>query len=448
MLTDLKQAGAVKYITALFLLASTATTVRGQQPDSLKNDRLSIHGQTTVITQFKPSFNAKYSGANSLVPQQENKTSITSTLYLGVRLWKGACAYINPEIAGGSGLSEALGIAAATNGETFRIGNPAPQTYVARFFYEQVFALTRKNNYLLTDFNQLGGYLPTSYLSFTIGKIGVADYFDGNTFSHNPRTQFMSWALMDNGAWDYPANTRGYTPSMILAYVSPSHELRYGFSLVPLTANGSEMNFNISKAGSHTIEYTHRHKIGKQQGAIRILGFFTTANMGNYRQSITLNPVSANITDARKYGNTKYGFGINAEQNLSNALGCFLRASWNDGNNETWAFTEIDRSISAGLVLTGVRWKRENDKIGLAYVTSGISQPHKGYLKAGGKGFMLGDGNLNYSLEHLAELYYSAELVTDHLYLTGTYQFLVNPGYNSDRHGPVNIFSVRLHARI
>ncbi len=448
VISHFKRLTRLKNITTFLLLTLTYLTINAQKIDSVKNDRFSIHAQTTVINQFKPSFSAKYTGENSLITQQESKTSITATLYMGLRLWKGASLFIDPEIAGGSGLSEALGIAEATNGETFRIGDPSPQIYLARLFYKQVFALTSEKNYQATDFNQLGEHLPSKYFAFTVGKIGVADYFDDNQYSHDPRTQFMSWALMDNGAWDYPANTRGYTPSIVLEYVSPIQELRYSFSLVPLTANGLEMNWNISKASSHTIEYTHRHKIKDQPGVIRLLAFFTTTNMGNYRQSIALMPVNPNIEDTRKYGNTKYGFGINAEQRIVNDLGCFLRASWNDGNNETWEFTEIDRSISVGLSLTGKRWKRENDNVGIAYVTSGISSPHKDYLRAGGKGFMLGDGNLNYSLEHLTELYYSAELVKKNIYLTGAFQFLVNPGYNQDRQGPVYIFSVRMHARI
>jgi high affinity Mn2+ porin len=438
---------SVKFIPTLLLL-TIPLTVQAQQTDSLTNERFSIHAQTTVINQFKPAFQAPYSGDNSLVTQQESKTSLTSTLYMGLRLWKGASVFVNPEIAGGSGLSEALGIAAATNGETFRIGDPAPKIYLARLFYKQVFALTHERTYQSSDFNQLGESVPDTYFSFTIGKIGAADYFDDNEFSHDPRTQFLSWALMDNGAWDYPANTRGYTPSLVLEYVSPKYELRYGFSLMPLTANGNEMNWDISKSGSHTLEYTHRHTFRGQPGAIRLLGFFTTTRMGNYKQSLALNPTEPSIADARQYGNTKYGFGVNAEQQITGAVGGFFRASWNDGNNETWAFTEIDRSLSAGLSIAGLRWKRENDHIGIAYVTSGISDPHQAYLKAGGKGFMLGDGKLNYSWEHLAELYYAAKLVEKHLYLTGTYQFLVNPGYNRDRQGPVNIFSVRLHASI
>lgn len=446
----------LKSLMPLFILIKINMPLHAQQTDSVSNDRFSIHAQTTIINQFKPAFSAKYTGDNSLTPQKESKTSITSTLYMGARLWNGASVFINPEIAGGSGLSEALGIAAATNGETFRIGDPAPQIYLARLFYRQVFALTDKTKpketqffYNHSDFNQIATIEPNKYFAFTVGKIGVADYFDDNKFSHDPRTQFMSWALMDNGAWDYPANTRGYTPSIVLEYVSPKHELRYGFSLVPLTANGNDMNWDISKAGSHSFEYTHKHKINNQNGAIRVLGFLTTANMGNYLQSITLNPAKPNIEETRQYGNLKYGVGINAEQNITNDMGCFLRASWNDGNNETWAFTEIDHSISAGFSMTGQRWKRENDNLGIAYVASGISNPHKEYLRSGVKGFMLGDGNLNYSLEHLTELYYySAELAKDHIYTTGAYQFLVNPDYNRDRQGPVNVFSIRLHARI
>lgn len=383
-----------------------------------------------------------------MLPQQESQTSVTSTLFLGTRLWKGASVFINPELAGGSGLSQALGVAAATNGETFRIGDPAPKIYLARLFYRQVFALSQATVAQPSDFNQLEEQLPVRYFAFTAGKISIADYFDDNTFSHDPRMQFMSWALMSNGAWDYPANTRGYTPSLVLEYVTPEQELRYGMSLVPVTANGNNMNWNLSKASSHTLEYTHRHTIKGKEGAIRVLGFFTTANMGNYPQSIALHPQNPVIQDTRQYGRTKYGFAINAEQYITSDLGGFIRGSWNDGNNETWVFTEIDRSLSIGVSLKGQRWKRADDNAGIAYVTSGISAPHRAYLQAGGKGFMLGDGHLNYGWEHLAELYYSAALVKHHIFLTGAYQLLVNPGYNKDRQGPVHVLSVRLHARI
>ena len=437
----------MKYSIILFVFLNITFTLYATDVDSLKTENFSIHAQTTIINQNKTSFSAKYSGVNSLTTAAESQTSLTSTLYLGARLWSGAHAFLNPEIAGGSGLSGALGIASATNGETFRIGDPAPKMYIARLFFTQIFSLTQASTTQASDLNQLAGRMPTKYISVTLGKISISDFFDDNKFSHDPRSQFMSWGLMSNGAWDYPANTRGYTPSVVLEYVTPTDEIRYAFSLVPTVANGGDMDWNISKAGSNTLEYTHRYKISNQDGAIRLLGFFTNAHMGNYREAVALNPSNPNIHSVEKYGNTKYGFGINAEQNITKELGCFFRASWNDGNNETWAFTEIDRSLSAGLSLTGESWKRKNDNVGLAYVVSGISNAHQSYLKAGGNGFILGDGNLNYTPEHLTELYYSFQL-NPNIYFSATYQLVFNPGYNADRQGPVNVFSGRLHIQI
>lgn len=435
----------LKHLAIATIVSLCVFTSHAQGIDSTKDDRLSIHGQTTVINQYKPSFSAPYSGKNSLITDKESKTSITATLFVGARLWKGASLFVNPEIAGGSGLSGALGIAAATNGETFRIGDPAPNIYLARLFFRQVLALSNETAYQNSDINQLGQKLPTRYFAFTAGKICAADYFDDNKFSHDPRTQFMSWALMGNGAWDYPANTRGYTPSVVLEYVTPLNELRFGLSLLPKTANGNDMNWNIGKSAAYTLEYTHRYKIKEQDGAFRALVFYNTTDMGNYDQSIALNPTAPDITATRSFGHSKYGIALNAEQNFNKDFGGFARASWNDGHNETWVFTEIDRSVSAGVVMNGRKWKRSNDNIGLAYVASGLSKPHRTYLQDGGNGFILGDGNLNYAWEHLIEFYYSAELIKDKMFLSGAYQFVLNPGYNKDRQGPVNVFSVRLH---
>lgn len=433
----------IRKLILLVALFFFVLETNAQQSDTLKEERFSIHAQATVITQFKPSFKAKYSGQNSLVTQEETQRSITSTLFLGARLWKGASIFVNPEVAAGSGLSGSLGVGASANGETYRIDNPAPSYELARLFLRQVFPLNKETTYQASDLNKLGGNIPAKYLSFTIGKICVADFFDNNSYSHDPRTQFMSWALMSNGAWDFPANTRGYTPSLVLEYVTPRHELRYGFSLVPTTANGMTMNWDINMAGSHTLEYTHNYTIAGEKGALRLVSFFTTANMGNYNQSIELAPTAPDLFSTQKNGHTKYGFGINSEQAINKDMGVFFRASWDDGNNETWAFTEMDRSVSFGVSSNGSRWKRQNDNVGLAYVTSGLSVPHRNYLQAGGKGFELGDGNLNYSWEHLTEFYYSMELIK-RLYISGTYQFVLNPGYNKDR-GPVNVFSVRVH---
>ncbi len=434
-----------RLIFSVFFISSLKIVAQ-QAIDSTKEEKFSVHGQSTFITQYKPAFSAKYSGANSLTNQKETEISTTYTLFLGARLWQGASIYLNLEVASGSGLSGSFGVGASTNGETYRIGNPAPTFELARLYFRQLFPLNRETDYQGSNQNQLSGKIPTNYISLTVGKICLADFFDLNSYSHDPRTQFMSWGLMSNGAWDFAANTRGYTPSIVLEWVTPKNEIRYDFSLLPKTANGMDMNWNISQAGSQTLEYTRNYLISGKKGAIRLESYLNICNMGNYNESLTLNPSFPDITTTRKNGRVKYGFCMNDEQAINNDLGVFFRAGWNDGKNETWVFTEIDRTVSLGISAKGNRWNRPDDTIGLANVVSGLSASHINYLKDGGKGFELGDGNLNYSLENLTEFYYSF-LMSKNISLTGTYQHIINPGYNKDR-GPVNVLSVRVHLQI
>jgi high affinity Mn2+ porin len=436
----------MKYFLIILLLSFGALSSVGQtNPADSITSWLTVHGQTTVISQTKLSFSAKYSGPNSLTTDKETQSTVTSTLFAGARLWKNASFYVDPEISGGSGLDGALGVPDALNGESYRVGDPSPSVSLARLYFQQLFPIGKEISYQQDDINQLPGILPSRYISLVVGKISISDFFDDNQYSHDPRTQFVAWSLMSSGAWDYPANTKGYTPSVVVQYVTIKDELHGAISLMPKEANGQDMNWDISKVYSLTLEYTHRHRwLFHRNGAIRGLVFFTRANMGNYNESIAMNPSMPDIVADEKNGRTKYGFSFNAEQELNSYMGAFTRVSWNDGNNQTWAFTEIDRSWQLGLSFNGIKWKRANDNVGIAYVISGISQPHRNYLKAGGDGFMLGDGNLNYVPENLIETYYSFA-VNKNLFISGTYQLLINPGYNFDRKGPVNIFSVRVH---
>jgi len=241
--------------------------------------------------------------------------------------------------------------------------------------------------------------------------------------------------------------SRGYTPSIVLEYITKLHELRYALSLVAKEANGSDMNWNIADAWSQTLEYTYRYQCSGREGAARLLGFLTRANMGNYDESIEQNPAAPDIIADRRNGRTKYGFGASVDQELTDAVGAFARAGWNDGKNETWMFTEIDRSLSGGISVSGRGWNREHDCFDLAYAVSGLSDSHRRYLEAGGSGFILGDGKLNYAPEHVIEANYSLSL-TNNITVSGIYQLVVNPGYNSDRHGPVHVFSVRMHVGV
>ena len=426
----------MKYIFALFLVIIFIETSFSQD----KN--WSIHFQQTVIPQHKPKINAPYSGENSLTDTSETQTSLTTTIFLGRRLWKGAVVFYNPELAGGSGLSQARGVAGFTNGECFRIGNPSPTIYTARLFLRQDFAL--KNSKIETEedaANSLGGERPANRFTIAIGKFSIADYFDNNSYAHDPRTQFMNWALMSTGAWDYPANTRGYTWNVVAEYVRENYAIRAASSLVPTTANGPELNWDWNGNNSNTIELEKSIKFFGKEGKLRALAFYTTTHMGSYAEAIK--QTNPDITSTQKNGRTKYGFGINYEQELTKESGLFFRASWNDGNNETWAFTEIDCSVSGGFVKDNL-FGRKNDRLNIGFAINGISDLHRQYLAKGGYGFIIGDGKLpNYGLESILEINYNAK-ITDWLFVTPDYQLVINPAYNQDR-GPVHAFALRFH---
>lgn len=420
-------------------------------------ERFNIHFQTTYVYQYKPAFHATYQGTNGLDSAEETQNSLTATLYLGARLWKGAQAYVNPELAGGSGLSGALGMGGSSNGETFRVGNPAPALYLGRAYIQQTFTLGNKaarlraelnTEQVESDANQLAGYEPKNYLRFYAGKFSLGDLFDNNEYSNSPRTQFMNWALMNNGAWDYAANTRGYTYAFVSELQLGKMNYKAGIATLPKVANGPELNTDLGQAYAINAEISRTISIARRPGNIRILGFYNSANMGNYNAAIMLRQNGiADITHVRSFGNTKYGFGINFDQEISNTFGVFGRLGWNDGENETWCFTEIDKTFSLGLVANGKAWGRPNDNCGIAFVGNGLSRPHRDYLYYRGVGFIVGDGRLNYSPEAITELYYSFRPLRQGIWFTGDYQFCMHPGYAADR-GPVHIFSLRLHVEI
>lgn len=431
---------------------------RDVSTDASGREWFNIHFQTTYIYQYKPSFASTYADTNSLTGAETNANSLTATLYLGVRLWKGAEIYLNPELAGGSGLSRAVGMGGSSNGETFRISTASPSLYLARGYFRQTFELrnkhARKMGVLNTQEvesgqNQLAGYEPKNYLRFYIGKLSLTDLFDNNRYSNSPRTQFLNWALMNNGAWDFAANARGYTYSFATELQLGKMNYKVAAAALPVTANGPDLNTDFGEAISANAEINRAITIKKRPGNIRLLGYYNKANMGNYQKAVlmTYGVVRPDINLVQQAGNSKYGFGLNYDQELSNTFGVFARVGWNDGQNQTWCFTEIDQTLSLGLSANGSKWRRPNDNIGLAFVVNGLSKEHQSYLANGGMGFMLGDGRLKYAPEFIGEFYYSFKPLNAGIWFSGDYQFCANPGYNSDR-GPVHIFSARLHVAL
>jgi len=427
-------------LTALFTLLLAPVFAQ----DTVKEQIFNFHFQETTITQYKPAFSAPYTGQNSLLTTQETQTSITSTLFGAARLWKGAEAFFDPEISGGSGLSKTLGIAGFPNGETFRVGSTDPKIYIARLYFKQTFGWGTEKDTITDDQDQLAGLRSKRYFSIAVGKFGMADFFDGNQFSHDPRTQFMNWALMDNGAWDYPANTRGYVLGSTAELGQPDWTLRFAFTMGTTTPNGSVWDANIGKTNSETLEFEKRYTVNNKKGTVRVLLFNNNGKFGNYSQAIKLNPTAPNVDTTETYGRHKYGFGLSGDQYLSDNFGVFARVGYNDGHTNTWYFTEIDRSISIGAVLKGTEWNRVDDEVGLALLANGLSASHREYLADGGYGFLIGDGKLNYKPEMIAELYYKINAFQKKFWLTPDYQFILHPAYNADR-GPVSVFSIRVH---
>ena len=441
----------MKQIAVIILLNISFNSIFAQPVlDSSKN--WSYHFQLTAINQTHPSFKAKYSGNNSLNNEAERKKlSLTTTLFLGRRLWKNAALYMNPEIAGGSGISSAKGVAGFTNGETFRIGSTEPVLYIARLFLRQYIPLKNTEyEVVVSNVNQLSEKIPTSRISITAGKIGLSDLFDNNSYSHDPRSQFINWSLMSNAAWDYPADTRGYTQGIVAELIKPFYAIRLSSVLVPRKANGLQLDYKITKAHSETVEIEKSFKT-KRPTVIRLLVFHSVSQAPTYSTTLTEvkngDSSSVDVYTGEKewkiYGGVKYGFGVNAEKEIKNTAGVFLKASWNDGKTATWAFTEIDRSISAGIQIKGNSWKKPNDNLGVAEVVNGISKDHQAFLNAGLYGFIIGDGKLNYTPEAITEIYYKTKIASS-LFVTADYQFVKNPAYNKDR-GPVHVFAIRGH---
>ena len=442
----------MKFIYRLFiliiLLQANNSSVLAQDA-LLKDSGWNFHFQFTGIIQYNPAFQAPYSGTNSFLPQSNHAYSVTSTAYIGRKLWSGASAYFDPEMAGGQGLSSTLGIAGFPNGETFRIGATAPVVYVARLFLRQQIILDKEHFDTLDDgINQLREIVSRKRLTINFGKFGIADFFDQNAVSHDPRTDFMNWSLMNNGAYDYAANLRGYTGGLIVEYYTPGWVFRAGTALMPVYSNGPTLNFNWAKSNSETFEIQKDYSFHGLPGAARVLFYYNTSKAPAYQTVINeyLNgtDTSLNVIYGTAYGGKKFGMGISLNQALSSRLNGFFRFGWNDGKTATWAFAEIDNSVSLGFRYYGIGKGRRSDNIGMAFVSNGISSGHRNFLNIGGYGFMIGDGKLpHYNRENIFELFYEVKLF-EMVFATLDYQFVSTPAYNRDR-GPVSLLAARVH---
>ena len=415
-----------------------------------------FHAQATYIWQLKPSFNAAYTGTNSLVPRREKSYSFTTTADLGARLWKGAQVHFNPEGSQGVPLSNLTGAGSISNGELQRGSSTSLRRYKARLFVQQRFDVGDELEKVDADFNELGGNYGARRWTITAGTFSLLDYFDNNPYAKDARTQFMNWSFLTHGAWDYAADARGYTSGAMLEYRTPAWSVRVGRVMQPKESNGLPLDGNLGRQFGDQLEVDGNLPLTLAAGPLRgrLLVFRNRVIAGNFADAIAQGVALGGIPSLSlvRRPQTKTGWGATLEAPLSEDAGLFLRASGNSGNLETYAFTEIDRQVSFGGQFTGSTWGRKQDRVGVAYAINGLSSTHRDYLAAGGLGAFLGDGKLNYGSERVFETYYrwvlpewsvrSSKLQTA---LSLGFQHLTNPGYNRDR-GPVQVFSLRWHS--
>ena len=430
---------------ALALQAATAAPLRAAEAET---ETWQIKFQTTGVVQHKPGFSAPYTGTNSLLTNRENSRSVTMTLFAGLRPWAGGEIYANPEMAIGVPFSELKGLGGFNNGEMARTSGPDPTFYRARLFLRQTWGFGGGSERAESDQNQLAGKVDANRLVLTLGNVSALDLFDDNKYSHEPRRAFLNWSLMTYGAWDYPADARGYTQGAALEYITPEWALRAGRFMQPKDSNGLPLNSRIMSSYGDAVEVERGYKLGGQSGRVRLLAFRNQAVMGSFSDANAFATAAGGAPDLTlvRTAQAKVGGGISIEHDLGKDIGLFARASGNDGKTETFAFTEIDRSLGGGVVIKGTRWQRGADEVGIAVVANGLSSSHRDYLARGGLGFFLGDGRLNYRSEQILETYYSLKAGRN-LWFTFDYQYIRNPGYNADR-GPANFFGLRLHAEL
>jgi high affinity Mn2+ porin len=363
-----------------------------EEPKPPENPWYGIHAQATVILQGYGPFRSPYEGPNSFVSAHELRTTETATLFFVMKLpWEGGLLVINPEQSGGRGTGDVFGLALPANGEAVRVGNPEPTPYFARFLLQQTFSLGGEWEKLADIANQIPEPRYKNNIVLKIGKMTAIDDFDDNTYAHDPRTQFLNWGLMYNPTWDYPANTRGYTYGGDIEMNLLDWSVRYGVWAEPTVANGEELDPHFLRANGNALELERRYTIlNELPGSVRLLGWLNNAHMGSYREALQQNPLAPEVTQTRAY-RKRWGLGLSWDQEvLKDELGLFARLGYADGHAETWAFTEVERAISFGMLLKGKSWGRPKDEVGLAFVTAGIGPQHRDYLAAGGLGFELG----------------------------------------------------------
>jgi high affinity Mn2+ porin len=413
-------------------------------PEALDLGSFAVHGQTTFVEQYAPPFRSPYVGPNSFTPNQGRETWDAGA-GIGVKLWRGAEFWLDPEIDQGFGLSRTEGIAGFPAGTAFKVGASVPYARLQKYFIRQTVDLGGEKQKVDASFNQFAGSHTADRLILTVGKFAVTDVFDVNKYANNPRRDFMNWALINTGTFDYASDAWGYTYGAAAEWYRGDWTLRGGWFDLSIMPNAEQLDPSFGQF-QWIGEIERRYELWGHPGKLAVTGFLSRGRLGSFQDAIALaqaTGTSANIAAVRKY-QSRGGVSVNLEQEITTDLGVFMRAGWSDGSVEVDAYTDIDRTVSAGLSLKGKQWGRPDDTFGLAGIVNDISKVHQQFLNAGGLGILVGDGMLPHpGPEQIIETYYAFPLFATTV--SFDYQLIVNPAYNRDR-GPVSVIGARVHA--
>ena len=437
---------------ALALLAGPALAqnfdrAAPEQDKVAESPTFAVHGQATVVVQGHDTFRSPYRGDQSLDPSARGAETADLTLYAGFKPWRGAEIWINPEIDQGFGLSNTLGVAGYVSGEAYKVGQSAPYLKLPRLFLRQTIDLGGEREKVDSDLNVLGGTRTSDRLVVTVGKFGVPDVFDTNTYAHDPRQDFLNWALIDTGTFDYAADAWGFTFGAAAEWYKGPWTVRAGWFDLSNVPNSTSADLKFQQY-QWVGEVERRYELGGHKGKLAVTAFDSHGRMARFDDAVALARATGQPADVGlvRRMRERSGVSLNLEQTLAGELSAFARAGVADGAIEPYEFADIDRTVAVGLSEGGKGWGREDDRAAAALLVNGISGAHQGYLAAGGDGILVGDGRLPHAgAETVLEAWYSLSVVKG-LHASLDYQFVSNPAYNRDR-GPVSILGLRLHAQ-
>ena len=429
--------------------SSSSDTPAGQiqaPAETIVTEQWAIHGQSTYVQQLQPAFHSPYQGAQSLPADANGRETFDATVFAGFRPWQGAEIWLNPEADQGFGLGNSFGVAGYLSGEAYKVGAVDPYYRMVRAFFRQTIDLGGDTVSVDADLNQFAGTQTANRIVLTIGKLSVVDIFDTNKYAHDPRGDFLNWAILDVGTFDYAADAWGTTYGAAAEWYQGDYTLRAGLFDLSSVPNSVHLAIPLLHQTQFVAEAEERHTLFDQPGAIRFLYWLTRGNMGTYTDALALAAATGTTpsTAAVRTYRSKFGVALNMEQQIAPDLGMFAKAGWTQPDVEETDFTDISESAAIGLSLKGSRWDRPDDTVGLAAVVDQISHSGKLYLAAGGLGGIVGDGRLPQAgPEQIVETYYSFA-ATGFGKVTADYQFVNNPAYNRQR-GPVSVLAMRLH---